>query len=151
MKAIKGKARGRADHYAQQRRGLLAKVHIAIKDLGILEEDYRDMLEREFFVTSAAALSLDELERLVARFEDCGWRPRGSRGGTTRGAAQRQAEALRKRALALASGIENGDKRFQGMVRKICGVERIEWCQDTARLKRLLAALGKIRDSAIYD
>lgn len=150
MKAINGNAKKRPDRISRQRNALLAKIHIAVKDLGILEDDYRDILEREFFVKSAAALSIDELQRLVRRWQDCGWKPTVKRGkgkseAGKRGKGQAQVEALRERAEGLAGELEDGDKRLRGLVKKICGVENLEWCRDVKRLKRLLAALETIR------
>jgi phage gp16-like protein len=44
-----------------QRRGLLAKVHIAKKELGLSDGIYREILAREFGVSTAAALSRQEM------------------------------------------------------------------------------------------
>jgi phage gp16-like protein len=54
------------------RRAMLAKVHIAKKDLGIDDEDYRDILQEQFGVRSAGALNDRELEQLVRWFQSKG-------------------------------------------------------------------------------
>ena len=123
----------------QQRRGLLAKVHIAIKDLGVLDDDYRDILRREFGVASAAALSNRELESLVRYFQSRGWRSK------QRTYAPDQVGALRERALGLKEQISMSDFRFSRLCRRICGTDRLQWCQQPAKLKRLLAVMEKIR------
>ncbi len=56
------------------RRGLLAKVHIARKDLGLSEEEYRAILRELFGTGSAAQLSERQLGALVAHFLHRGWR-----------------------------------------------------------------------------
>jgi len=129
------------------RRGLLAKVHIAIKELGIIEEDYRAILEREFGKVSARDLTMLELQYLVARFEGHGWQPKP---GTRRKQAPRedlkelQAQALRARAADIAAGLANGERRLAGLVAGICGVDRLEWCRDVRKLKRLVAVIESV-------
>lgn len=124
-----------------RRRGLLAKVHIAKKELHMMDADYRDILENEFYVKSAAVLSLRELERLVKRMKDCGWRPKPGKKSNATG----QIDALKERARAIAGEMENGQKRLDGLVRKICGVERLDWARDVEKLKRLIVVLGKVQ------
>ena len=57
---------------------------------------------------------------------------------------RRQVQVLREKALWIAESLERGEKRLKGLVEKICGVERLEWCHDVKKLKGLLAALKKI-------
>jgi len=126
----------------QQRRGLLAKVHIAIKDLCIDDDIYREILRREFGVASAAALSNRELESLVRYFQGKGWSPK-------RGKSQPdQVGALRERALGLKEQMAMSDVRFSRLCRRICGTDRLEWCREASKLKRLLAVMEKIRRSS---
>ncbi|EMG36273.1 Protein of unknown function (DUF1018) [Desulfocurvibacter africanus PCS] len=56
------------------RRGLLAKVHIARKDLGLTEEEYRATLREMFGIESAAQLTEEQLGDLVEHFLHRGWR-----------------------------------------------------------------------------
>ncbi|WP_035253312.1 phage protein GemA/Gp16 family protein [Desulfatiglans anilini] len=56
----------------RQRKGLLALVHLAKKDLGLSEEIYRSALAA-YGVGSAAAMSIPELKDLVRHFESCGF------------------------------------------------------------------------------
>jgi hypothetical protein len=56
------------------RRGLLAKVHIARKDLGLTEEEYRATLREMFGIESAAQLTEEQLGGLVEHFLHRGWR-----------------------------------------------------------------------------
>lgn len=126
---------------AAGRRGLLAKVHIAIKDLRICDDDYRDILKREFGVGSASALSVKELEGLIRYFESKGWAARRADDAKK----PDQARALRERAETLAAEMEMNDARFRALCKKICGTDRLEWCRHTGKLRRLLAAMGKIQ------
>ena len=56
----------------------LAKIHIAKASLGMPEEAYRSLLDRETGKRSAADLSSPERARVIARFRKLGWRPRPS-------------------------------------------------------------------------
>jgi len=122
-----------------QRKNLLAQVHIAKKDLCILDGDYRDILSREFGRESAADLNNVELKYLVAYFREHGWQPKGRPD---------QAQALRKRARTIAGKLDDGEQRLKGLCKRICRVDRLEWCKDVNRLKSLVAALGRISREA---
>ena len=126
----------------RQRRGLLAKVHIAIKDLCINDDTYRDILRREFGVASAAALSNRELESLVRYFQSKGWSPKQGKSQPD------QVGALRERALGLKAQMRMSNMRFSRLCRRICGTDRLEWCREVSKLKRLLAVMEKIRRSS---
>jgi len=141
MKVVNGKNKKPVTRLERQRKGLLAKVHIAKKELCLLDDDYRAILQEEFGVTTAKALTVGELQSLVRRFESKGWCPK-----STRQISPDQAEALKERAAALAAEAGLDGTRLRGLVRRICGVEKLEWCQDTHSLKRLLAAMNKIKD-----
>ncbi len=145
MKAICGNKKGPADARKQRRNGLFAMVHIALKDLDISDDDYRDILKNEFRVASASALSIPELGDLVDRFREKGWQPKAG-ADSKRQREGKQAVALRERAKAMSCELENGDKRLAGLCKRICGVEKLEWCRDAGKLKRLLVVLGKIAE-----
>jgi len=124
------------------RNALLAKVHIAKKELGLDDDLYRVILQDEFGVESAADLRVEELEGLVARFKAKGWQSRP--GGRSYNTKTAQAEALRDRARQAALHTALNEKRFRGLVKKICGVDDIEWCGEAVRLKRLVAVIESI-------
>jgi phage gp16-like protein len=122
-----------------QRRGLLAKVHIAKKELGLSDGIYREILAREFGVSTAAALSRQEMERLIDLFRSWGWIPQ-------RGPEKKShLEALRERIIQEAEAASFTGKRLRGLCRIICQTDDPIWCTDTEKLKRLLAALTKYR------
>lgn len=57
---------------AESRRSLLAKVHIAKKQLGMSDDDYRQMLLDRFDVESAGKLPFLKLHELVRHFAALG-------------------------------------------------------------------------------
>jgi len=134
---------GKSREDAGERRRLLALVHIAAKDIGLGDDQYRGLLAALFKTSTAAALSNDELRKLVAYFmKEFNWRHKGSFAG--KGSERSQIKALHLRLSGFISEIPNGQKRVGSLCRKICGVDRIEWCKDLGKLKRLLAVLGNI-------
>lgn len=128
-----------------RRRALLARVHIAKKALCLHQEDYEAIL-KGFKAESAAELSIEQLDKLDRYMRRLGWKPRGRvmppRQDDEANKAAARAEALRERARKLAAQLDNGEARLAGLVRRVCGVERIEWCRDASKLKKLLAILG---------
>jgi len=139
MQVLKGKD----DPRAKERRALLAKVHIAKKELCLEDIDYRAILEYEFAKRSAADLTILELEYLLGYFRTKGWQPKP--GTDRRLITNQQLEHLRNRARAIAADLENGERRLRGLTWSVCGVEDLRWCRSEKLLKRLLAALEKIR------
>jgi phage gp16-like protein len=62
------------------RKAMLAKVHLAKKQLGLSDSDYRIVLERHFDVISSKDLSDVQLDRLLKHFESTGWTPKDKDG-----------------------------------------------------------------------
>lgn len=132
----------------KQRRGLLAKIHIAKKEMGLNAGEY-EMILRGFKVASAADLTIAQLENMVKLLKHYGWKeiirhsrqrcPLGCAGGNPE-----QILALRQRCVDLAREIPNGEKRLAGLAEKICGTSQLIWCHDVKKIERLLAAMHKI-------
>jgi len=136
-----------------RREKLLAMVHIAKKELGMVDDDYRLILKREFGKYSARDLTELELGYLIDYFREKGWRPKGGNLKLETGNLPNQIEQLRSRAWELAGKIENGDRRLKGLVKKILHVDRLEWSRDVGKLRRLLAVLEMIKreTEALWD
>ncbi len=130
---------------AVQRRGLLAMVHIAKKDLGLNEGEY-EMILRGFKTASSGELNIPQLERLVKYLKHLGWKPVRSRRKKRPADDALRLEALRRRCVEVAKTLDNGEKRLAGLALKICGVASPIWCRDAAKLERLLAVLDSIKE-----
>lgn len=72
----------------EQRKALLAKIHVAKKQLGLTEDEYRALLDGHFGAASAADLGLTDLKRLVLVMADYGFKP--SKGHARRGATRKK-------------------------------------------------------------
>ena len=55
---------------------LLAKIHIAKKQLGLEDSIYRDILYRKFRVSSSKSLSDSQANVLIHHFRALGWQPK---------------------------------------------------------------------------
>lgn len=126
----------------EKRRKLLAMVHMAKKDMGLDEDTYRAMLVEQFGVSSAAALSTVEMERLLKHMKSKGWKREDRR--TPEQLEQAQLVSLKNRAITLAEKLENGEARLNGLCRKLFDVSRVEWVRDTGQMQRLLSVLNFI-------
>ena len=147
MKPNAGKKRGRNPRlYETQRRGLLAKAHIAKKDLGLRDDEYEACILRIApGCFSAGSLTVPQLEDLVDYFRQIGWRPAPKRKPKTAA----QAEALRERAVEIASRLTNGKNRLAGLVKVYCGVSHLKFCHNIAKLEKLLRVLAAIEEQDI--
>ena len=137
----KGPPRLLTDAQSKQRRGLLAKIHVAKKQMRLGPDEY-EMILRSLGVSTAADLSMDGLEKMVKLLKHYGWKP------TRNPLARRESPipALRRRCVEAALLLDNGDKRLAGLALKICGTSQLAWCRDKNKLERLLAVLGKIKE-----
>ena len=140
---------------AAQRRGLLAMVHIAKKDLALNEGEY-EMILRGFKTASSGELNIPQLERLVKYLKRLGWKPVRSRRKKRPTDAAARLDALRRRCVEIAmdrgtdlKSVPIGEKRLAGLALKICGFASLTWCRDAAKLERLLAVLGSIKEKEV--
>ena len=60
----------------EQRKPMLAKIHVAKKQLGLKEEEYRDMLRGNFGVDSSAYLSMEQLRAFLGLLAGVGFKAR---------------------------------------------------------------------------
>lgn len=132
---------------ARQRKGLLAKIHVAKAQMALTDGEYEAMLTA-FKVESAKEMTVPQLENLVKLMKHHGWKEsKPPRRHSRAGGNPEQLDALRRRCVEIAQEIENGANRLPGLVEKICGVSTLAWCRDVKKLERLLAVLGKIKGS----
>jgi phage gp16-like protein len=58
----------------QERRKMIAKIHLAKKQLALAEDSYRAILERITGMDSAAKMRVDQLDAVLREFARLGWR-----------------------------------------------------------------------------
>ncbi len=147
MKALKGGGKKSPNRFKQQRNGLLGIVHIAKDQLGLSRVEYEDILSR-YRVTSAAAMSVPELENLVKYFETLGFKKKPGSVGPKRWKLQNtnQVQALQDRIRSTVQDMENGEARMTGLVKAKCGVDDLRFCRDVGKLKQVLRVMTLIKD-----
>ena len=131
----------------RQRNGLLAIVHIAKKDLGLDDAEYMETLG-VYGVSSAGAMSVPELEDLVDYFGSLGFKKKavGQAFQPADKGRQRMAQALHARIWEEALGLDNGEKRLAGLVKKIANVDNLRFCRNVAKLKQILKIVCVMRE-----
>jgi phage gp16-like protein len=116
-------------------RSELAKIHIAAKDLGLAEDDYRALLYSRYKVRSAADLSQRRAWDLLEHFRALGWRPRptGSGPGPAR-PAPRPDDPQSRKILALwislgqAGALRNAsDMALNAYCKRMVGVDALRF------------------------
>lgn len=116
----------------------LAKIHIGKTQLALDDDTYRTMLRSVGGAGSAKDLSAAGAAKVLRHMENCGFKPKHSDKRRPRVAAPRTAQLGKIEAL-LADAGRSWDY-VNGMVKRICKVDAIEFCDDIM-LGKLIAAL----------
>lgn len=125
------------------RRSLLAKVHIAKKDLGLDDSAYRAVLARHG-VESSKDLDTKGMEKLLTHFEKLGWVSTPKQAKPRINAEHivipdSSPHARQKRyALALAKALGWSLVGLQKRIKQQFWVENILWLNDQAALQTLI-------------
>ncbi len=133
-----------------RRQGMLAKIHIAKKQLGMEDADYRAMLDGRYGVDSAGKLDIKQLDDLLRFLSRRGFQAPARRRGDRAAPAQRDYDrsALMGKIEALLAETANAQGRFVpwdyalAILTRQGGPEKLEWAT-TKQLQAVIAALGK--------
>ncbi|OHD21255.1 MAG: hypothetical protein A2Y38_05525 [Spirochaetes bacterium GWB1_59_5] len=119
------------------RKALLAKIHMAKKDLGMDEETYREML-KAFGLTSCKGADIPTLERVSAHLKRCGFKEKGRWGKKPRTLVENDPLLSKIEALLADGGyVWNYG---HALAKRIAKVDRLEWC-NWRQLHKIVAAL----------
>ena len=126
-------------------RAILAKVHIAKKELRLADETYRAILARVTGCDSSRDCTERQLELLLAEFRRLGWQPKAGKGG---GAGYGKAHVRKIYALWKEAGIvgavENASKEaLRAFVQRQTGKSAPEFCDpsDANKVSEALKAM----------
>lgn len=64
---------------APDRRAMLAKLHLAKKQMALTDDSYRDVLRRITGLESAAAMRVEQLDAVLREFARLGWKAKPAR------------------------------------------------------------------------
>jgi phage gp16-like protein len=145
-------------------RAMIAKLHIARKDLGLSEDDYRAVLLRETGKRSAGDMTLAELDKALSAFTAQGWKAKagrtvvtfggGKRIGRTAAAADhpsaRKARAMWISLWNLGAVRNSSETALETFAARQLGVERMQWA-DQAKCYKLIEALKAMAERAGWN
>ncbi len=136
----------------QHRRSMLAKVHIAKKQLGLADDDYAAILIRETGHDSAGKCSQAELEKALRAFEKQGFTSKAKASPAKRGGAHAADHPAARKAramwisLGLLAAIEDTSERaLEAFARRQLKCDRLQWANQALvyRLVEALKAIGE--------
>ncbi|TCS62567.1 gp16 family protein [Varunaivibrio sulfuroxidans] len=129
------------------RRGMIAKIKIAQKQLGWSDDAYRDVLALRFSGRrSATQLNIGELENLIAHMKDAGFRPKKAapkRAGVRPLAGGEEAAKMRALWLSLYHlGVvrDPAERALAHFARRLTGKEALQW-MDPCETVKVIEAL----------
>lgn len=127
----------------RDRKAMLAKVHIAKKDLALMDDCYRAVVSRIAHgrTDSAGKLSDGELNDLLREFKRLGWS--ASKGVPRSAARDPQAQKIRALWFALAdAGIvhNRSETALRGYVQRMTGASDLRFCSSVEK-RRLIETL----------
>ncbi len=126
----------------KRRNALLAKIHIAVHQLGLDDDTYRDILQSRYRVRSAGKLAEWQMLDLLNDFRAKGWNdksaPPATRAQPINIAIDR--EALIGKIEALLAEARRPWAYAHAMAKRMFGSDRLEWLAPD-QLHRLVAAL----------
>lgn len=125
----------------QLRKAELAQIHIAKVQLALDDDTYRALLLQVTGKTSSKDLTWQGRKALLDHFKKLGFKVKAKK-------AERAAPVVKKDKASLIAKIEAQLAEAQrpwsyadGMAKRICKVDRIEWC-DATQLMKIIAALN---------
>lgn len=124
---------------------LLARIHIARKELGLDDDTYRDLLERVTGARSSGDLSEPDRQKVIRAFRRLGWK-----GGASR--RKRSDKAYVRKVFALwgelkRTGVWRGEDigSLRRFVKNMTGCDDPEWLS-WPQASQVIEALKKIKE-----
>lgn len=148
-------APARFDRGAQHRRAMLAKIHVARKDLAMEEDDYRQILFDQTGKLSAGDCDERQLAKVLDALKAKGFRPvpKGRKSGVAQHPMARKARALWISLHHLGLVHNPSEEALEAMAKRQLGCERLVWARqsDAFRLIEALKEWGKRKGWAMHD
>lgn len=110
----------------------LAMIHIAIKDLGISDDEYRSLLKTVCGVDSSSQLDMAGRQRFLDHLKRCGWKPKSKEGKPHRKLSPRAGKIYSLwQQLADAKLVEQRTfSALEAWVKVQTGVDKLEWLNE---------------------
>jgi len=134
------------------RNALIGKLHVAKGQLGMSDEEYRDMLQARYRVDSSKGLGVRQLDDCLRHLETLGFKPRtvrarkGDKGAPSEKAMSARAMLSKIEALLAEIGSRQGKHvpwdYAVAILYRMYKVDRLEWAKPD-QLRGVIAALHK--------
>ncbi len=122
------------------RNGLLAKIHIAKKDLGMDQATYRSTLQAVLGVDSAKEATDKQLAVLITHLRKSGWNDAPPKRENIPPQARGDCTALMSKIEAQLADAARPWSYAVALAKRLCKIDRLEWC-DAEDLRKIIAAL----------
>lgn len=134
-------APARFDRGSQHRRAMLAKIHVAKKELAMDDDDYRQILFEESGKRSAADLNDVQLGRVLERFKGIGFKPKlgSKRAPAAQHPVARKARAMWISLYYLAVVKNSSEEALEAFAKNQLGCERLKWARQSHGYKLIEA------------
>jgi len=121
------------------RKSELAMIHVAKKSLGLEDDVYRSILIKITGKDSSSELDARGRKALIDHFKSLGFKVVAKRAGRARpaGVGDRQLYVRKIEAQLTAAG--RPWAYADALAKRICGIERIDWCEPADLLKIITA------------
>jgi phage gp16-like protein len=134
------------------RKSMLAKIHVAKKQLGLTDDEYRTIIEAQTGERSAAKLNNRQLDQLLTHFSARGWKERTVRARKGDKSVPSERDMGRKAMLgkieALLAEIGTRENRHvpwdyaAAILQRMFNVDKLEWAKPV-QLRAVIAALHR--------
>ena len=118
----------------------IAKIQIARRQLGMDDATYYSMLQSVAGVTSSKQLNFRGVAKVIAHLRRCGFVDSPAKHGK-RPRPPQSREALIGKIEAQLAAAGRPWAYAEAMAKRICKVEKIDWC-DAEQLGKIIAALS---------
>lgn len=126
----------------QLRTAEMAQIHIAKKQLALDDDAYRAILLQVTGKSSSKDLTWQERKALLDHFKKCGFKINSKTAGRAAPVVANDRQAMVGKIEALLAEAKYPWSYADALAKKICKVERIEWCLPF-HLSKIIAALMK--------
>ncbi|MDF7776896.1 regulatory protein GemA [Sphingomonas sp. AOB5] len=137
------------------RRSLIAKIHVAKKEIGLIDSDYRQILINVAKVSSSNLASNDKLVAVIEHFKSRGWKEAAPKGKRGKGTPASFPGALKARAMWISLhqlGVidDSSDAALDAFACRQLGCTRFQWAKQ-AEIYKLVEALKAMAGRAGWD
>lgn len=120
---------------------MMAKIHIAKKELGLDDDTYRDVLERVTGKRSCKKMLIGELEAVIKDMESRGFTPKAAPKHGKKPSVVGKRQPLMDKIEAMLADMGLHWNYAHGMGDKMFGIKRLQWLNDS-QLYKLTQALS---------